>query len=315
MKITIDKQAQDLRLDKFLRKLLINAPLATIFRLIRTGKVKINNKKRKESYRLQENDVVSFSLKQEEYDAFTKRTVVTSTRKDFQVLFEDEYLLIVNKPASLASQPGTGVETNNLVHQVYHYLHVKPEQLFKPAPVNRLDRGTSGIVIIGKDSETIKKLNSMIKRRHVEKYYLAIVTGTLENKEGKIATYLKRYKENFTDLTKVVDKLEDQAKVAITEYKVLQESKELSLVEIRLKTGRFHQIRAHFAYLKHPILGDPLYGHKEMNVKYKVRNQLLHAYKIKVKHPITKEQLEIIADPPREFEEIKKKVETKTFIK
>ena len=117
-------------------------------------------------------------------------------------------------------------------------------------------------MIIGKTPDIIKKLNLMIKEKLVEKYYLAIVLGKLEKKQGEIKTYLKRVKENFIDLSKIVDKEEDKAQLAITEYKVVKESNELSLVEVNLKTGRFHQIRAQLSLAGFPIVGDIKYGAK-----------------------------------------------------
>ena len=306
--VAINKESESMRLDRFLRKRLNKAALSFIFKLIREGKVRVNNKKVKQDYRLRVNDNIEIKISDEDYKRFTiqdKETIVA--RKTFDILYEDEDIMVVNKPPFLASQPGTGVERNNLVNQIKTYLK---DIKTKPALANRLDRGTSGIVVVGKNRKAILALYDLFKNKEVEKCYLTLVKGTFQKKEGKLTSYLKRITEKFQHKMLVLRHNEEGAVTAETSYKVIQESKGYSLLEVKITTGKMHQIRAQLASIDHPVVGDSVYGNKEADEQFKnvLRRQFLHAYKIKFKHPFTDKTVEIEAKFPEDIKQVLKKL-------
>ena len=306
--ITIDKESEGMRLDRFLRKHLNKAALSFIFKLIREGKARVNNKKVKQDCRLKTNDNLEVMISDEDYKKFTlqdKKAV--SARKTFEVIYEDDDVMVVNKPPFLASQPGTGVERNNLVNQIKAYLK---DIKTKPALANRLDRGTSGIVVVGKNRKAILALYDLFKNKDIEKRYLALVKGTFQKKEGTLTSYLKRITEKFQHKMLVLRHNEEGAVTAETSYKVIQESKGYSLLEVKITTGKMHQIRAQLASIGRPVVGDSVYGNKETNEQFRkfLRRQFLHAYKISFKHPFTNKPINIEAKLPEDIKQVLKKL-------
>ena len=265
--------------------------------------------KEKPNYRLKNHDKVTLFLSPEEYEKLTKKEKSISIRKTFEVLYEDNDILIVNKPPMLASQPGTGVEKYNLINQVKIYLK---DTSAKPALAHRLDRGTSGIVIIGKNRQAILSLFNLFKEKKVEKYYLALVTGHIRNKHGTLRSSLKKTTKGFQHRMLVVPKNEEGSVTAETSYKVLEESHLYSLLELHLHTGKMHQIRAQLAHQGNPILGDRIYSDSSAN-RYPaiLRRQFLHAIRVRFIHPISKKGIDITAPLPDDLTHILEKTNMK----
>lgn len=307
LELTVDQNADGLRLDRFLRKHFPHAPLSLIYKSLRTGVYKINDKKCKPEYRLHAGDNVTLFLSPEDYEKLTKKESAIKIKKTFEILYEDEDILIANKPPMLASQPGTGVEQQNLVNQVQSYLHNTKAH---PGLAHRLDRGTSGIVIIGKNRKMLLELHKVFKEQRIKKYYIALVIGHLKQKKGIIKSYLQKTTEGFQHRMLVLDHPEEGTVEAETHYRVLEESALYSLVELELKTGKMHQIRAQLAHLGHPLAGDRVYGDAQTNNKYaqQLRRQFLHAIKIQFKHPYTQQELTIVAPLSEDLEQMMKKV-------
>ena len=306
MEIRIDDEQSGSRIDKFLRRSLPHAALSFIFKIIREGKARVNNKKVKQDYRLKTNDNLEIKISDEDYKKFTLQQPKTvSARKTFEVLYEDADIMVVNKPPFLASQPGTGVEKNNLVNQIKAYLK---DIKTKPALANRLDRGTSGIVVVGKNRKAILALYDLFKNKEIEKHYLTLTKGTFQKKEGTLTSYLKRITEKFQHKMLVLRHNEEGAVTAETSYKVIQESKGYSLLEVKIMTGKMHQIRAQLASIGHPVVGDSVYGNKETNEQFRkfLRRQFLHAYKISFKHPFANKTVEIKAKFPEDIKQVLK---------
>ena len=301
MQLKVPKDDVNLRFDKFLRKLLINAPLAFIFKGIRLKKFLVNNKRVKQNYRLQALDLITINIPAEEYQKLTskkvKRFEVNKLR--FKILFEDSDLLIVDKPAFLASHSGTSEMHDNLMDEVRYYLKDKEN---RSSLANRLDKETSGIVLIAKNKQTLRKLNLQIKNREVKKYYLALVAGKLIEKSGVLASNLKRFDKKFE--TKV--QVSEEGKPAKTKYRVIKEFKDFSLLELELITGRMHQIRVQLASLGNPVVGDKLYGDEKVNKKFKLKRNFLHAYKVVFEHPVTNKQIKIECALPDELDKMVK---------
>ena len=284
--IKIDFNNDGQRLDRFLRNLFPNAPLSFLYKSLRTGFIKVNDKKVKPNYRLNSNDIIALRLKDEVYSDITKRDAIPRIKKSFSVLYEDEDLMVVDKPPMLASHPGTGVENNNLVNQVRAYCNSN-----KTALANRLDRGTSGIVVVGKNRKALLAMFSLFKEHKLEKYYYALVTGKLVKKKDTMISYLQRIKEKFQHKMLVFDKQREDTILAESSYEVVISNNDYSLVLVKIKTGKMHQIRAQFAHIGHPILGDSLYGDDSPLLK----RQFLHAFRISFDHPFTKKKIDVSA--------------------
>ena len=288
-KIKINENDANQRIDKYLKKLLVNAPANFIYKMFRKKDIKVNGKKVDEKYILKNNDVVEMFLYEDKFQEFTAAKSIYDVEKTFKVLYEDKHVLIVYKSTGLLVHEDINESVNTLTNQVLSYLAKKNEldlgreNTFMPGPVHRLDRNTSGIVIFGKTLAALQCLNEMIKQRHcIEKSYLTICKGKLNQKRS-----LKNYMIKLEDQAqvKLVNKDHPGALTMETLVKPLKSNDSYSLVEVTLVTGRMHQIRVHLASIDHPVIGDRKYGDFELNKIIKksfgLNNQLLHAYKIR----------------------------------
>lgn len=216
---------------------------------------------------------------------------IVSTKMDLDIVFEDDAFLIINKPARIAIHPSIAHYNNSLSNGVKYYFESK-NFYTKIRPVNRLDFNTSGLVIFAKNQYVQECLISQMKQNVFKKEYLAIVLGRLDNKKGTINLPIAR-KENS-----IIERcVSPNGQTAITDYEVIKEFNDYSLVKCILKTGRTHQIRVHMASISHPILGDTLYG----NSSNLIDRQALHSYKVSFIHPVTKKRMEFIADIPEDM--------------
>lgn len=291
-KVEIGSNESGQRVDKFLRKWLKDIPLSAIYKGIRKGNIKVNGKKVKEKYFLTEGDVLEVKY-MDSLNMSSKKKKSNFTRIDnefLKITYEDENILAVEK------WPGVLVHANKpegeptLNDYVLSYLFDKgdytPERelSFTPAPCNRLDRNTSGIVLFGKNYESLKLLNEMIRERKIKKYYLALVKGKIEN--GIHEAYISKNENN--NVSKVYKSSTENTKKIAMEVKVIQTCGTFSLLEIELITGRSHQLRAHLSFLGNPIIGDTKYGNKEINSyfnnKYGLGYQFLYAQKLVFKN-------------------------------
>lgn len=282
MNIVIGPNEAGQRLDKFLRKYLKDVPLSAIFRAIRKGDVRVNGSKAKEKYPLAEGDSLDINVTSTE----PKKANFIKVDADLKITFEDENMLLVEKrPNLLVHSDGKDGEPT-LTDLVLSYLSekgdYKPENeiTFTPAPCNRLDRNTSGIVIYGKNFEALKLLNEMIRDRDIKKYYSALVKGRI--KDGIHEAYILKDEEN--NVSKVYSSPMKNTKKIAMEVKTVQSNGLFSLIEIDLLTGRSHQLRAHLAQLGNPIIGDAKYGNKKLNSffnnKFGLDYQFLYAFKL-----------------------------------
>jgi 23S rRNA pseudouridine955/2504/2580 synthase len=302
--LTVPADAQGLRLDRFLRKHLPQASLSFIYKCLRNGVYRINDKKSTPDYRLRTGDVITLFLDEKDYEKLvSKPSYDAPVKKTFDVLFEDEDIMAVNKPPFLASQPGTGVERQNLINQIKTYLK---DHKGTPALANRLDRGTSGIVLVGKHRQATLALFHLFKNQEVEKNYVALVKGHFKKKQGILQNHLKKVTEQFQHKMLVLPAPEEGTLFAETVYKVLDESPAYSLLHLELKTGKMHQIRVQLAHEGHPLVGDKVYGDADINKQYLrvLRRQFLHAYKVTFVHPFTKKLMSVVAPLPEDLQRV-----------
>ena len=285
MRIEIGPNEAGQRIDKFMRKWMKDVPLSAIYKSIRKGGVKVNGKKVKEQYFLADGDVLETrDITTEQKKEKEKKFQYVSS--DLKITFEDENILLVEKWPGVLVHADKADGEPTLTDHVLSYLHEKgdyqPEKeiTFTPAPCNRLDRNTSGIVVFGKNYEALKLLNEMIRERRIEKYYVALVKGKV--RDGVYEAYISKDQDN--NVSQVFDEPKKNTKKIAMSVKTVQTCGSFSFVEIDLITGRSHQLRAHLSHLGNPIIGDGKYGDKKFNSffsnKYGLNFQFLYAYKL-----------------------------------
>lgn len=305
IQLKIGKDEAEQRIDKFLRKHLRKSSLAQIYKLLRTGKIKVNGKKTKPDCDVKLDDEIKIYLNDDEYkDLISEEPKKFRLSKiNFKVLYEDEHILIVDKPSGIPMHEGSGIKSHTLKDELLFYLKFEKKLSFKPSFVNRLDKGTSGIVIAGKTFEALRKLNEMIANGEIKKSYLALVKGR-PKPSGTISKKLLRTKIHHE--VKVL--ISESGKEAITKYKVVKQMISSALVETEILTGRTHQIRVHMSSIGHPVIGDEVYGDEKINEEFKkkfdLRRQFLHSHKVSFKHPITNKEIEVISELPKDLESV-----------
>lgn len=263
---------QDQRLDNFLLKKLKGVPKSHIYRILRTGEVRVNKKRAKPSYRVQEGDQVRLPPVRLE-----EKSVSTPPQRLFdnlqsRILYEDKNLLIINKPSGMAVHGGSGVSFG-----VIEVLRAFKSDCKFIELVHRLDRETSGCLILAKKPSILRELHDLIRNDKIEKRYLALVKGHWSKRKTRVDEPLQ--KNQLRSGERIV-KVDPSGKPSITDFKVIQRFQEATLVEATLRTGRTHQIRVHTAHHGHPIAGDDKYGEKEFNQlisKIGCRRLFLHA--------------------------------------
>lgn len=281
----ITKNDSGQRLNKFLEKAVPLLPGGMMHKYIRLKRIKVNRKRTEVSYRLQEGDLVQLYINDEFLEKAEEDTAYLRAKPELDVLYEDEHILLVNKAPGVVVHADDSGTADTLIARIQAYLfrsgawNPEDEASFTPALCNRIDRGTGGIVIAAKTAEALRVMNQKIRDREMHKTYLCAACGTIRPKQGEITGYILRH----TDEHRVsVHRTQVKgSRTAVTKYRVLRETDELSLVECELITGRTHQIRAHFAWIGHPLLGDSKYGRNDMNRKYHRKTQCLCSYKLR----------------------------------
>ena len=283
--LQIDKNSAGGRLDKAVMKYLSKAPAGFIYKMLRKKNIVLNGKRAKGDELLQNGDVITLFFAEDTIRKFSSdhKDPETTEIPENYILYEDEQILAMNKPAGMLSQKASAKDRSlNDLLQAY----LPSGELFTPGISNRLDRNTSGIVLAGKTPNAVRCLNTAIARRDLEKYYLCIVKGRVQE-DRNLRGYIR--KDSVSNTVQVLEKVpsgkEKQYSFIETSYSPVSCSDMLSLLKVDLITGRSHQIRAHLASVGHPILGDPKYGDETLNRNYHklygISGQMLHAWCIR----------------------------------
>lgn len=293
--LIIGKNDSGQRLDKFITKAL-DIPMSLLYKSIRLKKIKVNRKRAEANMKLCEGDTIQCFLADEFFEkgrkiGFSESSELSSATlkkmdAELNIIYEDENILLVNKPQGLSVHEDENCKANTLISYIQSYLYNKgeydpdKEQSFAPSLCNRIDRNTSGIVIAAKNAEALRVMNEKIKLREIDKFYLAAIHGIPEKKEATLRGYL--IKDEKTNTVRVYDKNPPRgAKEIITKYKIIAKNKNTSLAEIELLTGRTHQIRAHMSHIGHPLLGDGKYGINKLDKALGYKHQALCSYKLR----------------------------------
>ena len=284
LRFEVGKNDAGMRMDKLIARLMPTLPKSLMYKYIRMKKIKLNGKRTEISFKPQVGDVIEAYIPNEFNVKVEPKYDFLSAPNRLDIVYEDENILLVDKKQGLLVHPDKNEYRDTLIARICHYLYEKgeynpaTEHSFTPALANRIDRNTGGIVLAAKNAASLKMLCDKIKSRELDKRYLAVVHGRLKQKEGLLQGYLQK-DENKNRVFLQKNKTEN-AKTIQTAYRVLSEKEDLSLIEVHLITGRTHQIRAHFASIGHPLLGDGKYGRLKEDKKLGFSKQALYSYKL-----------------------------------
>jgi 23S rRNA pseudouridine1911/1915/1917 synthase len=306
------------RLDKYLNGRFRRLSRTTIQRLIKQGSITVNGKPTKPSYEMEGGDIIDLVIPPPEpYEVIPENIPLN-------VIFEDQWVLAINKPIGIICHPARSTQKGTIANALAHYCQSLShgEDPFRPGIVHRLDKNTSGVMIVAKSDEAHWRLALQFERRTTQKTYVAIVHGEIDRDEdvidvpiGQHATVHDRYV-----VTGIAEKLggrfeKSLGKDAVTHYHVVERFNGFTLVELQPKTGRTHQLRVHMSYIGHAIVGDPFYGGRHVSVRDLTgrpddsaetffRRQALHAWRLEVMHPITEKPLVITAPMPADMQQV-----------
>lgn len=284
--VKIQKNDAGQRADRFLSKAYPNLKTSLVCKLMRKKRIKLNGARVEPNVILKEGDVFRFYLSEEllAKEHVKRESDFRDLKPDIIVIYEDENILLVDKPVGLVVHEDSDNTSDTLINRVMSYLYRKGEyspeceNSFAPALVNRIDRNTSGIVIAAKNAEALRILNQKVRDREIQKLYLCVLRGVPKPPSAVLTAYLQKNPEENKVI--ISDTPRPGYLTIKTKYRVIENKGGLSLVEVDLLTGRTHQIRAHFAHIGHALLGDGKYGENAFNKRYAVKTQALCSYKL-----------------------------------
>lgn len=314
--IIVDENQAGQRLDKLLMKILNKAPKSFIYKMLRKKNIVLNGRKAQGNEIVRPEDEIRMYISDETMGKFSAWNDIILDKYELDIVYEDSNILIINKPAGMLSQKSTANDISVVEHIIAYLISqdkITREQLktFKPSVCNRLDRNTSGLIISGKTLAGLQEMAKLLRERKLDKYYLCIVKGRITEKK-EITGYL--FKDKETNKAVISQDQDEDSDYIATRYEPLAYTDEYTLLQVKLITGKSHQIRAHLASIGHPIVGDHKYGDKEVNSifarKYRLKHQLLHCFRYVFPHlegPLSDlSGKEITAPEPEIFRRIRK---------
>ena len=293
----IEKKDQDKRIDKYLSEVYEDKSRSFIQGLIEKNSIKVNNKIPKSNYKLKSLDEIEVILPEPEI------LKVDSEDIPLDILYEDEDVIVVNKSQGMVVHPAPGNYNGTLVNALlYHCKDLSSiNGVIRPGIVHRIDKDTSGVIVVAKNDESHNKLSEQLKDHSMKREYYALVEGRLKSEKGTIDKPLARNKKDRLKISVV-----EGGRRAVTHYEVLERYNGYTLIKCVLETGRTHQIRVHMASIGFPLVGDPLYGFKKQ--KFKLNGQMLHAKTLGFIHPTTNKYVEFTTELPEYFNTILNKL-------
>ncbi len=286
MTIKVDENSNINRIDCFLADEL-ELSRSKIQKLIKEGLITVNSKEISSNYQIKLNDLIEIN------DNINYEIKVEPENIPLDIIYEDDDLLVINKKSGMVVHPAPGHYTNTLVNALLYHFNITTKDKLRPGIVHRLDKDTSGLMLVAKNDLMLDKLSEMISKKEVERHYLALVDGQIKHDTGTIDAPIGRDPNDRQKMAVT----EQNSKSAITHFKVLKRFKNNTLLECILETGRTHQIRVHLAYIGYPVTNDPVYSKK----KATSFGQMLHSKSIKFTHPRTNKEMYFEIETPKEF--------------
>lgn len=293
-----------IRIDTYLTREEILPSRSQAQNLITQGKIKVNNTPVKPSYLLKNGDKIDLYLPE------AKELEIKAEAIPLDIIYEDEYLIVVNKPPGMIVHPAGKVLSGTLVNALLYHCQDSLSGIggiIRPGIVHRLDKNTSGVMVVAKNDFAHLDLSCQIKNRQITKKYLALVYGEVENESGIIDAPIGRSLKNRKKMAVIEGKSRD----AITKFKVLKRFLNYTLLEVEIYTGRTHQIRVHLSFIGYPVVGDKLYSRRKQ--KLNINRQALHSYILGFAHPFTKKYMEFSAPLPTDMQELISYLEKNSF--
>ena len=298
-KYIVKSNEQGKRLDTYISSQNEKITRTSAQRLIEQGNILVNGKKQKVAYKIAENDTIT--VQQEE----PKQIELKAQKIPIEIIYEDEDIIVVNKPKGMVVHPANGNPDGTLVNAIMNICKDSLSGIggeIRPGIVHRLDKDTSGLLIVAKNDMAHVKMSEQIKNHEVKKTYIALVRGVIKENEATIDMPIGRSRTDRKKMAVVKD-----GKNAVTHIKVLKRYDKYTLLEINIETGRTHQIRVHLSHIGYPIIGDYIYSNGKN--EFGVEGQCLHAKSLEFKHPITKKEMKLEAPLPEYFQDIIKKLD------
>jgi 23S rRNA pseudouridine955/2504/2580 synthase len=305
----IDADNAGQRLDKFLRKKLPQVPASHLFKMIRTKKVRVNGKRAQPEQPLQAGDTLTIRGDEKQLlsapPSPRPRPAPPPAPEKLHILYEDEWLMAVDKPSGMAVHPGSGITSGTLVDHVRAYLGPRAVRNdFAASPAHRLDRETSGVILVAKRRPAMVHFTEVFTHGHSRKRYLALVKGRMPRPSGVIDLPLSEHQQTAASKAAHGVKMQE----AVTRYRVLKQAGDAALLEATIETGRTHQIRRHLAAIGHPVAGDRKYGdfafNRELRARWGLKRLFLHAQRIEFPHPEHQRKISVEAGLPLELADV-----------
>ena len=308
--LVVSEADAGVRLDAYLATHIDGWSRARLQRLIEAGDVLLNSKLAKASYKVSANDEIEVELTPPPESNFTPENI------PLEIVFEDDHVIVINKPAGLVVHPAAGVHSGTLANALaYHFQQLANAGSIRPGIVHRLDKDTSGLLVAAKTESAHESLGDQFRAREVFKSYVALVYGVVKQESGRIEQPIARDPRNRTRMAIVPG-----GRGALSLYRIRRSYDAFTLLDVELKTGRTHQIRVHLAWLKHPVVADELYGAgrdnsvRDVQLRARIRKlkrQFLHAEQLGFRHPQTGEQMKFVAPLPVELSQFLEALETR----